>query len=140
MPRQLKMWRVFSPEKNIDIQKEVDKLQKANFIEDVMYLGWSANVMMVKKKNNKWPTCVGFTELNKYYLKDHFHFPIIDQLVDAKAGHELLSFIDAYSGYNKTKMNPSNRKKTSFDTNRDTYCYNIMPLGFKTLDQHTKGW
>lgn len=28
----------------------------------------------------------------------------IDQLVDATAGHELLSFMDAYSGYNQISM------------------------------------
>ncbi|NEL52347.1 hypothetical protein G3V67_23995, partial [Escherichia coli] len=91
--------RVFSPEKNQAIQEEVDKLQKAQFIEDVKYPGWLANVVMVKKKNNKWRMCVDFTDLNKACPKDHFPLPRIDQLVDATSGHELVSFMDAYSGY-----------------------------------------
>ena len=38
--------------------------------------------------------------LNKVCPKDSFPLPRIDQLVEAMAGHELLSFMDAYSGYN----------------------------------------
>ncbi|CAL9000507.1 unnamed protein product [Prunus brigantina] len=36
-----------------------------------------------------------------------FPLPRIDQLVDATAGHELLSFMDAYSGYNQIRMHPA---------------------------------
>ena len=41
-----------------------------------------------------------FTDLNKACPKDYFPLPRIDLLVDATAGHLLLSFMDAYSGYN----------------------------------------
>ena len=44
--------------------------------------------------------CVDFTDLNKAYPKDNLSLPRIDQLVDATARHGLLSFMDAYSGYN----------------------------------------
>ena len=49
--------RVFSPVKNQDLQEEVEKLQQASFIEYVKYPDWLANVVMVKKKNNKWRMC-----------------------------------------------------------------------------------
>ena len=55
---------------------------------------------MVKKANEKWRMCVDFTDLNKAYPKDSYPLPRIDQLVDSTAGHELLSFMDAFSGYN----------------------------------------
>lgn len=42
--------------------------------------------------------CVDFIDLNQACLKDRFPLPRIDQLVDAMAGHELLSFMDAFSG------------------------------------------
>ena len=45
-----------------------------------------------------------FTDLNKVCLKDSFPLPRIDQLVDATSGHALLSFMDAYSGYNQILM------------------------------------
>ena len=71
------------------------------------------------------------TDLNKACPKDHFPLPRIDQLVDATSGHELLSFMDAYSGYNQIKMKPEDRESTSFITPRGTYYYNVMPFGLK---------
>jgi len=55
---------------------------------------------MVKKANGKWRVCVDFTDLNKVFPKDSYHLPRINQLVDSTAGHQLLSFIDAFSWYN----------------------------------------
>ena len=49
-------------------------------------------------------TYIDFTNLQKVCPKDNFLLPQIDQLLDATAGHELLSFMDAYYGYNRIPM------------------------------------
>ena len=76
------------------------KLLEADFIKEVYYPEWLANVFMVKKANNKWRMCVDFTNQNKVCPKDNHPFSRIDLLVDSTVGHQLLSFMDAYSGYN----------------------------------------
>jgi len=48
-PVQQKM-RVFAPERNRAIIDEVDKLLVANFIREVYYPNWLANVIMVKRQ------------------------------------------------------------------------------------------
>ena len=78
----------------------MEKLLEVGFIREVFYPRWLANVMMVKKNNGKWRMCVNFTDLNKACPKDSFPLPRIDQLVDLIVGHKLLSFMDAFSGYN----------------------------------------
>ena len=45
--------------------------------------------------------CVDFTDLNKACPKDSYPFPRVDVLVDFTARHQLLSFMDAFSGYNQ---------------------------------------
>ncbi|KAK0585666.1 hypothetical protein LWI29_032081 [Acer saccharum] len=75
--------------------------------------------------------CVDFTDLNKACPKDSFPLPRIDQLVDATAEHETLSFMDAYSGYNQIKMHKPDEEKTAFTTDQGLYCYTVMPFGLK---------
>ena len=84
--------------------EEVEKLLTTRFIREVYYPKWLANVIMVKNSNGKWRMCVDVTDLNNACLKDSFPLPRIDQLVDSMAGHELLTFMDAFLGYNQILM------------------------------------
>ena len=56
--------------------------------------------------------------MNKACPKDCFPLPWIDQLMDATARHELLNFIDAYSGYNQILLSKTNQAKTAFTTDQ----------------------
>ena len=95
------------------------------------YPEWLANVVLVKKANDKLRLCIDFTDINKACPKDSFPFLRIDLIVDATAGHELLSFMDAFPGYNNISMDPDDQEKTSFVTVQGTYCYWVMPFGLK---------
>jgi hypothetical protein len=123
--------RTFAPERNRAIADEVRKLLEAGFIREVDYPEWLANVVLAKKANGKWRMCVDFTDLNKACPKDCFPLPRIDQLVDSTARHEVLSFMDAFSGYNQIRMAESDQEKTSFTTDRGLYCYKVMSFGLK---------
>ncbi|KAL5555767.1 hypothetical protein UlMin_038003 [Ulmus minor] len=123
--------RTFNAERYMAINTEVDKLLKADFIREANYPEWIANVVLVKKANGNWRVCVDFTDLNKACPKDSFPLPRIDQLVDATAGHELLSFMDAYSGYNQIRMHQPDQEHTAFLTDQGLYCYKVMPFGLK---------
>ena len=92
--------RCFTPERQKAINEKVGKLLQAKAIREVEYPGWLANVVLVKKANGKWWICIDFIDINRAYPKDSFPLPRIDLIVDATAGHELLSFMDAFSGYN----------------------------------------
>ena len=81
--------RIFAPEHNKAVTKEVEKLLEVDFIKEVFYPDWLANVVMVKKSNGKWRMCDDFTDLNKACPKDIFPLPRNDQLVDLTAGHKL---------------------------------------------------
>lgn len=111
------------------LKEEVQKLIKNGFIREVIYPKWVSNSVLVKKQNDKWRVCIDFTNLNKACPKDSFPLPRIDQLVDSTTGHELLSFMDAYSSYNQIPMYPSDEENTSFITDRGLYCYKMMPSG-----------
>jgi len=48
--------------------------------------------------------CVDVTDLNNACPKDNIPLPRIDQLIDSIAGHELLTFMDDFLGYNQILM------------------------------------
>ena len=60
------------------MKEEVDKLLSNGFIKESFYPFWMENPILVKKPNDKWRTCVDFTDLNKAYPKDNFPLPRID--------------------------------------------------------------
>ena len=110
---------------------EVNKLLAANFIREVYYPEWLANIVMVKKANGKWRMCIDFTDLKSACLKDSFPLPRIDQLMDSIAGYKLFTFMDAFSRYNQIQMAEEDQEKTTFITSQGLYCYRVMPFGLK---------
>jgi hypothetical protein len=76
----------FVEEKRKANGEEIARLLAAGFIMEVFYPDWLANPVLVLKKNKACP-------------KDPFALPRIDQVIDSTAGCDLLSFLDAYSGY-----------------------------------------
>nr|ABA97905.1 retrotransposon protein, putative, unclassified [Oryza sativa Japonica Group] len=124
--------RRFALDRKQAIREELDKLLKAGFIREVLHPKWLANPVMVCKANGKWRMCVDFTDLKKACPKDHFPLPRIDQLVDSIAGCELLSFLDAYSGYHQISMAKEDEEKIAFITPFGVFCYIKMPFGLIT--------
>ena len=118
--------RAMDTERYQALKEEVDKLLLNGFIKESFYPSWLANPVLVKKPNGKWRTCVDFTNLNKACPKDSIPLARIDQLVDTTSGHALLSFMDAYSGYNQIPMHVPDEEHTSFITDRGLYCFKVM--------------
>jgi len=89
---------------------------KVGHIREIQYLEWLANMVLVKKGSGKWRMCVDFIDLNKACPKDSYPLPSIDALVDSASGCKLLSFLDAFFGYNRIMMHPRDKCKTAFMT------------------------
>jgi len=123
--------RKMGEERRRAVEEEVRKLEGAGFIKEIKYTTWLANVVMVKKISGKWRMCTNFTDLNKACPKDAYPLPSIDRLVDGASGHNFLSFLNAYSGYNQIPMYGPDKSKTAFTTDRANFCYEVMPFGLK---------
>ena len=106
--------RSYTPKRQKAINEEVNKLLQAKAIREVEYPDWLATVVLVRKANKKWRLYIDFTNVNRACPKDNFPLPRIDLIVDTTSSHELLNFIDAFSGYNHIIMDPSDQENTSF--------------------------
>lgn len=78
--------------------------------------------------------CIDFTDLNDACPKYCFSLPMINIIIDATTGHELLSFMDAFSGYNQIKMDEVDIPNISFITDQKLYCYIMMSFKLKNAD------
>jgi hypothetical protein len=96
--------RKFAPKRVEATAVEVEKLLRAQFIQEVYYPDWLVNIVLVKKSNRKWRMCVDFIDLNKACPKDSFPLPCIYALVNSTSEYESLNFMDAFFCYNQILM------------------------------------
>ena len=125
--------RRMKPEWTFKIKEEVENQYNVGFLRVVNYPEWLANVVPISKKDGKVQMCVDFRDVNKANLKDDFSLPHIDIPIDNTTRHAFLSFMDGFSGYNQIKMALKDMEKASFITSLGTYCYKVMPFGFKNV-------
>jgi hypothetical protein len=123
--------RRYTPERRETIRLEVKRLLEAGFVRPVDYPSWLVNPILVEKLDVSWRMCIDYTSLNKGYLKDEYPLPHICQIVDSTTSCELLSFLDAYSGYHQISLVIDDEEKTAFITPFGVFCYTKMAFGLK---------
>jgi hypothetical protein len=79
---------------------------------------------------------VDFRDLNRATPKDEYPMPVVETLINAAAGHKILSFMDSNAGYNKIFMAPEDIHKTAFRVPRAVGLleYVVMTFGLKNAD------
>ena len=106
--------RRMSPKVTLKVKDEIERLLKVGFIGIAWYVEWVSNVVPVVKKNGKIKVCIDFRNLNLATPKDEYQMPVADQLVDAAAKHQILSFMDGHSGYNQIYIAKEDVSKMAF--------------------------
>ena len=114
--------------KNEFLEQEIRKMEKDGIISP-SESPWSAPVVIVKKKNNKFRLCVDYRKLNEITVHDQYLLPRIDELLDEFKYAKYFSTIDLAAGYWQVEMKPEDRAKTAFVTKHDLYEFNVMPFG-----------
>ncbi|KAK1662114.1 hypothetical protein QYE76_050273 [Lolium multiflorum] len=71
-------------------------------------------VDLTEKKDGRWRVAIDFRDLNRATPKDEYPMPVAETLINAAAGHKVLSFMDGNAGYNQIFMAPEDIHKTAF--------------------------
>ena len=115
------------------VKEEIDKLLKAGFIRPVKQATWLSSIAVVPKKNGKICVCVNYRKLNVVTITNAFPLPFTDSVLDAVAGHDMYSFLDGFTGYNKVSIHPDNQEKTAFVTYWGVFVAVVMSFGLNLV-------
>jgi hypothetical protein len=116
-----------------EVKKEVEKMITAGFIRPCRYAEWISSIVPVQKKDSRKRVYVDFRDLNRATPKDEYPMPVAETLINAAAGHKMLSFMDGNAGYNQIFMAPEDIHKTVFRVPGAVglFEYVVMTFGLK---------
>jgi hypothetical protein len=121
------------PEVLMEVKKEVEKMLEGGFISPCRYAEWISSVVTVQKKDGQWQICVDYRDLNRATPKDEYPMPVAETLINATAGHKILSFMDGNAGYNQIFMASEDINKIAFRVPGAVglFEYVVMTFGLK---------
>ncbi|KAK1692001.1 hypothetical protein QYE76_008698 [Lolium multiflorum] len=116
-----------------EVKKEIEKMLAAGFIRPCRYAEWISSIVPVEKKDGRWRVAIDFRDLNRATPKDEYPMPVAETLINAAAGHKVLSFMDGNTGYNQIFMAPEDIHKTAFRVPGAVglFEYVVMTFGLK---------
>jgi hypothetical protein len=93
--------RMMNPKLKHLVKVELDKLKKVGIIYPIRHSDWISNPMIVRKKTREIQMCVDFRDLNKASIKDNYHLPNMDFLLQRVTRSACMSILDGFFGYNQ---------------------------------------
>jgi len=67
---------------------------------------FASPVLLVQKKDGSWKFCVDYRRLNDLTIKNRFHMPIMEEILEELSGSTYFTKLDMKSGYHQVKMHP----------------------------------
>jgi hypothetical protein len=77
---------------------------EAGFIRPCRYAKWISSIVLVQKKDGRWRVCMDFRNLKRATSKDEYPMPVVEMLINAATGNNIMSFMDGNAGYNQISM------------------------------------
>lgn len=118
-----------SPAKRAIIDKQLNKWFEQDVIEPSKS-PWSAPVV-IAYRNGKPRFCVNYRKLNAATTPDEFPIPRQSEILSSLSGAQVLSSLDALSGFTQLEMHEDDVEKTAFRTHRGLFQFKRMPFSLQ---------
>ena len=109
-------------------EAEVNKMLQAGVIESSIS-EWASAPVLVRKRDGTVRFCVDYRALNDITVKDVYPLPLVGDCVEAVAGSQWFSKLDALWGYWQIKICDDDKRKTAFITKYGLFEFVKMPFG-----------
>jgi len=76
----------------------------------------------------RWRLCIDYRKLNDATQKDHFPFPLLDQILEWLVKHYFFCYLDGHSRFFQNPIHPSDQEETTFTCPYGTFAYRRMPF------------
>ena len=86
---------------------------------------------MIAYRHGKPRFCVDYRKLNAATTPDEFPIPRQSEILQSLSGAQVLSSLDALSGFTQLELHPDNIEKTAFRTHRGLFQFRRMPFGLR---------
>lgn len=111
-----------------EIEGQISEMQQSGVIRPSLSL-FASPVMLVKKSDGSWCTCVDYRSLNQHTLPNKFPIPLINDLLDKLHSVAYFSKLDPSSGYNQMRVVETDVAKTAFRIHNGRYEFLAIPFG-----------
>lgn len=113
---------------NAEIKKQVQELLDKGFIIPSTSPCGSP-IVLVGKKDGAWRMCINYRALNKITIKNHYHLPCIDGLLDQLKEAVYFSKLDLWSDYHQVRVVEQDAWMTTFKIKKGLYEWLVMTFG-----------
>ena len=87
--------------------------------------------MVIAYRNGKPRFCIDYRKLNTVTTPDEFPIPRQSEILSSLSGAQVLSSLDALSGFTQLELDPEDVEKTAFRTHRGLFQFKRMPFGLR---------
>jgi hypothetical protein len=114
----------------IEVEKELERLEKAGIITPCEITDWGSPLVPVKKQDGSMRLCGDYkVTLNKYLMPHRFPIPRVEDVFRKLQGGKQFSSIDLKEAYTQLELDDESKLLCAWSTHKGCYKMESMPYG-----------
>lgn len=114
-----------------EVKKQVQTMVDQNIAQPSVS-PFNSPLLLVRKKDNSFRSCLDFRKVNESLADDRFPLPNIVDILDRLGKARVFSSLDLSSGYYQCELDEESRPITAFSTDEGHWELTRLPQGLKT--------